>query len=62
MNAGALGGETWKHVIDVDTLDRQGMRRTRPAAQFEVGYRHVQASGATSGSSRRASSSSAGPA
>jgi UDP-N-acetylmuramate dehydrogenase len=41
MNAGAWGGETWKHVIDVDTLDRQGMRHTRAAAEFEVGYRHV---------------------
>jgi UDP-N-acetylmuramate dehydrogenase len=42
MNAGAWGGETWKHVLDVDTLDRQGVRRTRPASDFEVGYRHVQ--------------------
>ena len=42
MNAGAWGGETWKHVLEVDTLDRQGVRRTRPASDFEVGYRHVQ--------------------
>jgi UDP-N-acetylmuramate dehydrogenase len=41
MNAGAWGGETWRHVIDVDTLDRQGARRTRPASEFEVGYRRV---------------------
>jgi UDP-N-acetylmuramate dehydrogenase len=42
MNAGAWGGETWKHVIEVDMLDRQGMRHTRLPAEFEVGYRHVQ--------------------
>jgi UDP-N-acetylmuramate dehydrogenase len=42
MNAGAWGGETWNHVIDVDTLDRQGVRHTRQRAEFEVGYRHVQ--------------------
>jgi UDP-N-acetylmuramate dehydrogenase len=42
MNAGAWGGETWRHVIDVDTLDRQGVRRTRPASDFAVGYRHVE--------------------
>jgi UDP-N-acetylmuramate dehydrogenase len=42
MNAGAWGGETWKHVIDVDTLDRQGVRHTRSAAEFDVGYRHVR--------------------
>ena len=42
MNAGAWGGETWQHVLEVDTLDRQGVRRTRPAGDFEVGYRHVQ--------------------
>lgn len=42
MNAGAFGGETWKHVLEVETLDRQGNRRVRPAADYEVGYRHVQ--------------------
>ena len=42
MNAGAWGGETWRHVLDVDTLDRQGVRRTRPASDFEVGYRDVK--------------------
>lgn len=42
MNAGAFGGETWKHVLEVETLDRQGNRRVRPAADYGVGYRHVQ--------------------
>lgn len=41
MNAGAFGGETWKHVVSVATLDRAGVRRERPAADFSVGYRHV---------------------
>jgi UDP-N-acetylmuramate dehydrogenase len=42
MNAGAFGGETWNHVVSVDTLDRSGVRRTRPATDYAVGYRRVQ--------------------
>lgn len=41
MNAGAFGGETWRHVVSVATLDRAGVRRERPASDFTVGYRHV---------------------
>jgi UDP-N-acetylmuramate dehydrogenase len=41
MNAGAFGGETWRHVVSVVTLDRAGVRRERPASDYEVGYRHV---------------------
>lgn len=41
MNAGAFGGETWERVIEVETIDRLGQLRHRPAADFEVGYRHV---------------------
>jgi UDP-N-acetylmuramate dehydrogenase len=41
MNAGAFGGETWKHVIEVDVLDRRGIRRTRRPAEYKVGYRSV---------------------
>jgi UDP-N-acetylmuramate dehydrogenase len=41
MNAGAFGGETWRHVVSVATLDRNGIRRERPASDFAVGYRHV---------------------
>jgi UDP-N-acetylmuramate dehydrogenase len=41
MNAGAFGDETWHHVRLVETLDRQGQRRTRACAEFEVGYRSV---------------------
>ncbi len=42
MNAGAWGGETWKHVVRVDVLDRRGMRRTRSPADYQVGYRSVR--------------------
>jgi len=41
MNAGAFGGETWNHVVSVATLDRDGVRRERPATDFTVSYRHV---------------------
>lgn len=43
MNAGCYGGETWQYVARVLMLDRQGKRITRTPADFEVGYRHVQA-------------------
>jgi UDP-N-acetylmuramate dehydrogenase len=43
MNAGAFGGEIWRHVIDVQTLDRRGVEHVRAAAEFQVGYREVRA-------------------
>jgi len=42
MNAGAWGGETWHHVVEVDVLDRRGMRHTRKAAEYDIGYRSVK--------------------
>jgi len=42
MNAGAFGGETWRHVTEVETIDRHGRERTRPASDYKVGYRHVE--------------------
>jgi UDP-N-acetylmuramate dehydrogenase len=42
MNAGAWGGETWHHVIEVDVLDRRGIRHTRKAADYAIGYRTVK--------------------
>jgi UDP-N-acetylmuramate dehydrogenase len=42
MNAGAFGGETWRHVISVATIDREGVRRERPASQYRIAYRHVE--------------------
>jgi UDP-N-acetylmuramate dehydrogenase len=41
MNAGAFGGETWRHVLEVETIDRHGQRRKRPASDYRVGYRSV---------------------
>ena len=45
MNAGAWGGETWPHVEAVETVDRQGVQRIRPAAEYRVGYRSVTGPG-----------------
>jgi len=42
MNAGAWGNATWNHVVEVDVLDRHGARHTRPAADYEIGYRRVK--------------------
>jgi UDP-N-acetylmuramate dehydrogenase len=42
MNAGCYGGETWNHVIAVETIDRSGTLRDRPPSDFETGYRHVR--------------------
>jgi UDP-N-acetylmuramate dehydrogenase len=41
MNAGAWGGETWPHVVEVDVVDRRGGRRTRAAAEYRWGYRSL---------------------
>jgi UDP-N-acetylmuramate dehydrogenase len=41
MNAGAWGEETWRHVLEVDVLDRRGVRHTRAPADYDVGYRKV---------------------
>ena len=41
MNAGCYGGETWNHVVGVQTVDRGGTLRARAPSDFEVGYRHV---------------------
>jgi UDP-N-acetylmuramate dehydrogenase len=45
MNAGAFGGETWRHVLEVEVLDRRGQRHTRTPADYEIGYRHVRGPG-----------------
>ncbi|MEP7246393.1 MAG: UDP-N-acetylmuramate dehydrogenase [Gammaproteobacteria bacterium] len=41
MNAGAFGGETWQHVLEVETIDRTGKQNARPSSDYQVGYRHV---------------------
>jgi UDP-N-acetylmuramate dehydrogenase len=42
MNAGAWGGETWRHVTEVETLDRRGIRHARAPANYEIAYRRVK--------------------
>jgi UDP-N-acetylmuramate dehydrogenase len=42
MNAGAFGGEFWKLVEAVETIDRRGERRTRPKSDYTVAYRSVK--------------------
>ena len=42
MNAGCYGGETWEHVIAVETVDRNGNLRSRGPADYNASYRHVE--------------------
>ncbi len=42
MNAGAWGGETWRHVVQVEVINRQGERRFRKPVEYEIAYRSVQ--------------------
>lgn len=42
MNAGAFGGETWRQVASVETVDAQGTVRRRDAGEYRTGYRHVE--------------------
>ena len=41
MNAGCYGGETWKIIESVTTVDRNGQLRQRTRANYDIGYRHV---------------------
>jgi len=41
MNAGAFGGETWQHVLSVETIDRAGHTHARARGEYRVGYRQV---------------------
>jgi len=41
MNAGAFDGETWPHVLEVETIDRRGREHHRTAGEYNVSYRHV---------------------
>lgn len=43
MNAGAFDGETWDHVLEVKTIDRFGVLRTRKREAFDIAYRSVKA-------------------
>jgi UDP-N-acetylmuramate dehydrogenase len=41
MNAGCYGHETWSYVSKVTTLNRNGLIKTRPKADYEISYRCV---------------------
>jgi UDP-N-acetylmuramate dehydrogenase len=41
MNAGCYGGETWRHVVRVEVLQRDGTFAIRTPADYVVGYRTV---------------------
>ena len=41
MNAGCYGGETWNHVVSVETVDRAGTLHRRVPAEYDLGYRHT---------------------
>jgi UDP-N-acetylmuramate dehydrogenase len=42
MNAGAFGGETWNHVVEVETIDRLGNVHRRTSGEYRTSYRHVE--------------------
>lgn len=42
MNAGAFGGETWRHVQRVETMDQQGHIFQRERDEFKIQYRQVE--------------------
>lgn len=44
MNAGAYGGEIWRNVKQVETINRKGERKIHPKAHFEIDYRSVSLS------------------
>jgi UDP-N-acetylmuramate dehydrogenase len=41
MNAGCYGGETWRDVVEVEVLTRQGAFERRPPEAYVIGYRSV---------------------
>lgn len=42
MNAGAFGGETWNHVVEVEVMNRAGERTLRARDEYVIGYRTVR--------------------
>jgi UDP-N-acetylmuramate dehydrogenase len=41
MNAGAFGSEFWNYVINVTTIDSNGILVNREKSDFDIGYRYV---------------------
>ena len=45
MNAGCYGGETWRYVVRVEVLRRDGKFEVRTPADYVIGYRSVVRAG-----------------
>jgi UDP-N-acetylmuramate dehydrogenase len=45
MNAGCYGGETWRHVVQVELLTRAGNFERRLPSDYVIGYRNVRRAG-----------------
>src|SRR5436190_4046167 len=41
MNAGCYGGETWRQVVRVEVVGRDGRFEVRTPANYRIGYRSV---------------------
>ncbi len=41
MNAGAYTQETWNHIVELESIDRDGQIHHRKPTEYEIGYRHV---------------------
>lgn len=41
MNAGAFGGEIWRHVVRVKTVDHKGVLHKRGLDEFKINYREI---------------------
>lgn len=42
MNAGCHGGETWRSVMQIETITREGEIKVRLPSDFKIAYRHVE--------------------
>jgi UDP-N-acetylmuramate dehydrogenase len=42
MNAGAFGGETWNHVVEVQVMDSRGRMHTRARSEYQAAYRQAR--------------------
>src|SRR4030095_2007445 len=42
MNAGCYGGETWRYIVRVEVLRRDGIFDVRTPADYTIGYRTVR--------------------
>lgn len=41
MNAGAMGAQTFEHIVRIRYLDAEGNAHTKTPAELEINYRHV---------------------